>query len=103
MVETFNRKRVEILVDAPLIPRVVKLMEAAQVTGWTVTRVDGGSGREGDWRNDELTGASAKAIILAIMTQSKASALVDLLAPILDSYGIIITLGDVQVLRGGRF
>lgn len=103
MVETFIRKRVEILVDTPLIPRIVKLMNAAQVTGWSITHVDMGSGRDGAWRNDELTGAAAKAIILAIMTEGKAQALVDLLAPILDSYGIIITIGDVQVVRGARF
>lgn len=103
MVETFRCKRVEIMVDAPLIPRVAKLLAAAQVTGWSTTRVDMGSGREGDWRNDELTGAGAKAIILAIMTAAKADTLIDHLAPILDSYGIIVTIGDVQVLRGGRF
>ncbi len=103
MVETVTRKRIEILVDTPLAPRIIKQIKAADISGWSLIHVDSGGGRDGEWQDDDLTGAAAKTIIIAIASHDKANHLAELLAPVLDSYRLLLTIGDVQVVRGERF
>ena len=103
MVDTVIRKRIEILADRPLLPRIIAHLRAAGVKGWSVLRVESGGGRDGEWQQDELTGAAAKAIVIAIASAAHAAALTDRLAPLLDSHGLLLTIGDVDVVRPDRF
>lgn len=103
MVQTVTRKRIEILIDTPLAPRIIAQVKAVDISGWSLIGVNSGGGRTGQWQHDEVTGAAAKAVILIITSQSKADALVELLAPLLDSYRLLLTIGDVEVIRGDRF
>lgn len=103
MVQTVTRKRIEILVDTPLAPRIIAKIKAVDISGWSLIHVDSGGGRAGEWQHDDVTGAAAKTIVLVVASQAKADALVDALAPVLDSYRLLLTIGDVQVVRGERF
>lgn len=103
MIQTVERKRIEILVDTPLVPRIVSQLKAVDISGWSLIHVDSGGGRTGEWQHDDVTGASAKTIVLAIASGTKTTALIDAIAPLLDSYGMLLTVGDVQVVRGSRF
>ncbi len=103
MIQTVSRKRIEILVDTPLVPRVVAQLKAVDISGWSVIHVDSGGGRAGAWQHDDVTGASAKTIVLVIASEAKTSGLIEAIAPLLDSYGMLLTIGDVQVVRGERF
>lgn len=103
MIQTVTRKRIEILVDTPLAPRIIAQIKAADISGWSLIHVDSGGGRNGVWQHDDVTGAAAKTIVLAIASEQKTDALVDRLAPLLDSYRLLLTIGDVQVVRGERF
>lgn len=103
MAETVTRKRIEILVDTPLAPRIIAQIKAVDISGWSLIHVDSGGGRGGEWQHDDVTGAAAKTIVLAIASEQKTDALVDRLAPLLDSYRLLLTIGDVQVVRGERF
>lgn len=100
---TVTLKRVEVLTDAPLIRWLVEAAEASGVTGYTVLPTLGGKGHGGTWREDQLTGAATKVMFVSIATAEKANALVDALAPLLDQYGILLTISDVEVVRGDRF
>jgi hypothetical protein len=103
MVETVTRKRIEILVDTPLVPRLIKHARDVDISGWSLIHVDAGGGRDGEWQQDDIAGAAAKTIILMIASEAKAAALTDAIAPFLDSYRLLLTIGDVQVVRGERF
>jgi hypothetical protein len=103
MIETVTRKRLEILIDRPLAPRLIQAAAEAGVSGYTLIPVQSGSGRHGAWRDDPISGAEAKTIFLTIASAEKAERLVELLAPHLDSYGMLLTVSDVQVVRGERF
>jgi hypothetical protein len=50
-----------------------------------------------------VSGAVAKRLFIAIASSEKADAFLDVLAPHLDEYGLLVTLGDVDVVRGDRF
>jgi PII-like signaling protein len=103
MVSTVSAKRIEILCDTPLVPRIVGILRASGIKGWSVLHVESGGGRDGEWRQDEFTGAAAKTIVLAIAKADTAAAFTDALAPMLDSYGLLLIVGDVQVVRADRF
>lgn len=103
MIQTVMRKRIEILVDSPLAPRIIAQIKAVDISGWSLIHVDSGGGRAGEWQHDDVTGASAKTIILVIASEAKTQALIELLAPLLDSYRLLLTIGEVQVIRGERF
>ena len=103
MVETFIRKRVEILVDTPLAQRLIQAAADVGIAGYTLIPVQSGAGRSGTWRGDHVTGAQTKTIFLTIASQENAAKLVEMLAPHLSSYGMLLTLSDVEIVRPERF
>lgn len=102
MIETVTRKRIEILTDAALARRITDAIDASGITGWTITPVQSGKGREGRWREERVMGTD-KVLVLTIASQDKAMALAESLAPILTSHGLLLTMWDVEVIRGERF
>ena len=103
MVDTVIRKRIEILVDTPLLPRIIDIVKAVDISGWSVVHVDSGGGRDGEWQHDDVTGAAAKSILLAIASEEKSQALIDRIEPILETHRLLLTVGNVQVIRGEKF
>lgn len=103
MTETFTRKRVEILIDTPLAPRLIQAASDCGIAGYTLIPVQSGAGRGGTWHDDHISGATAKTIFLTIASKEKANRFIDMLAPYLTDYGMLLTLSDVEVVRGERF
>ena len=99
---TVTRKRIEILADAPLLPRLVDILQASGITGHSVFPAVSGAGATGRWSDDGLTG-TAKLVIMAITSAAHAATLVSQLAPLLNSHRLLLTLSDVEVVRGDRF
>ena len=102
MIETVIRKRIEILTDAALVRRVTDAIDRAGITGWTVTPVQSGKGRDGRWREERVMGTD-KVLVLTIAPEDKSMALAEDIAPILTSHGMLLSMWDVQVIRGERF
>ena len=44
-----------------------------------------------------------KSLVLSIASAEKAQVLVEALAPMLSSHGLLLTIWDVEVVRGERF
>jgi nitrogen regulatory protein PII len=102
MIETVVRKRIEILTDTRLQKRVSDAIDKAGITGWTIVPVTSGKGRDGPWREERVMGTD-KVLVLTIAAEDKAEALAEVLAPMLTKYGFILSMWDVQVIRGERF
>ena len=102
MIETVIRKRIEILADQAQVKRVTKAIDSVGITGWTVLPVTSGKGRDGLWREERVMGTD-KNLIVTIASQENATALAEALAPILTSHGLLLTMWDVEVIRGERF
>lgn len=100
---TVSARKVEILTDAPLVPRVVAALGKAGFKGHNVLPVLSGSGPHQSWSEERLTGAETKQLVVAIASAERTEALVELLAPLLDSHGLLLAISDVQVVRGERF
>jgi hypothetical protein len=102
MIETVTRKRIEILTDKALQKRVTDAIDRAAITGWTILPVSSGKGREGVWREESVMGTD-KVFVLTIASQEKAMKLAEDLAPSLTSLGLLLTMWDIEVIRGERF
>ncbi|WP_369025532.1 hypothetical protein [Qipengyuania sp. RANM35] len=103
MIETTPRERIEVLVDAPLAPRLADMAEAAGITGHTLIRTESGRGRHGDWSEDLISGATAKYIFLTIANRDRAETFLQMIAPLLDSHGLVVLRSTVDVIRPERF
>lgn len=104
MVEMVTRKRIEILADTALVPRLIDLINTVDISGYSIVRVAaGGSRTGGKWRSDDFTGASAKSLVIALAPADKADAFTTLIEPMLSPQGLLLTIGEVEVVRGDRF
>jgi len=102
MIETVIRKRIEILADTPLVRLVTAAIDRCEITGWTVMPVTSGKGRDGQWHEEPVTGTD-KSLVLTVASQARADRLTEELAPMLTSHGLLLTMWDVEVVRGDRF
>ncbi|MEO1044577.1 MAG: transcriptional regulator [Pseudomonadota bacterium] len=102
MIETVIRKRIEILADKALQKRVTDAIDAAGITGWTIVPVTEGKGRDGHWREERVMGTD-KVFVLTIAAEDRAMALAEAIAPMLTKYGFLLSMWDVEVIRGERF
>jgi PII-like signaling protein len=103
MTTTVQRKKIEVIVDAPLVKRIIEAAERAGIHGHTLLPTASGAGSHGNWSDDQLSGAQSKVMFVAVASHEKASALVDALAPLLDDYRLMLIVSDVEVVRGGKF
>jgi hypothetical protein len=103
MANTVSRRKIEILVDAPLVRRVIAAAETVGVTAYTLLPTLGGAGHGGSWSDDQVTGAEAKVMFVTITNSDKAAALTDALAPLLQSLSLILVSGEVEVVRPEKF
>ena len=98
-----QRRRIEVLVDRPLAPLLAELARNSGITSYSLLPVVGGAGDNGVWRDEEISGAQAKLIFLTVASEEKTDRLVEQLAPLLDSHGLVLFLSAVDVVRGSRF
>jgi hypothetical protein len=103
MVELVRRKRLEVVADAPLCEWLAESAAKLGIAHFSVVSLSAGSGQGGAWRDEDLSGAVAKRMFIAVASEQKAVAFIDALAPRLDEYGLLATLSDVDVVRGERF
>jgi PII-like signaling protein len=102
MIATFTRRRIDVLVDAPLCDWLVEQAALSGIGHYSVLPVHAGSGRNGAWKDDGF-GTVAKRVFVAVTSEEKADDLVERLAPRIEQYGMVVTVHDVQVVRGERF
>lgn len=102
-VSIVQRRRIEVLLDRPLVPLVVEAATRAGIAGYSLVPVQGGAGQNGPWSEGEISGAQAKLIFLTVASQDKTDRLVEQLSPLLDSHGLVLFIGTVEVVRGARF
>lgn len=103
MTETFERRRLEVLVDAPLVSAVVAAARESGILNYTLLPTLGGSGEHGTWHDDQITGAQAKVMFLAVAAEPLSRAFIERLSPMLDSFGLVLFSSSVNVVRGDKF
>jgi hypothetical protein len=100
---TMQRRRIEVLADEPLVPAIVRLAADVGISHHTLLPTLGGAGAHGRWRDDQLSGATSKVMLLFITSADHAAAFIDRLAPLLESHHLLLMSSDVDVVRGAKF
>jgi hypothetical protein len=98
-----TRKKLEIIIEAPLLGRVEALLGASGARGWSVFASLAGHSSHGDWRSDGLSDAQDKRLVIAVVSEAAAQAALDALAAFFQDYPGVVYVSDVTVLRGEKF
>ena len=102
--ETHNAKRVEIIIEAPLERRLTDALRAAEVTGYTVLPVRGGSGRSGIWsRAGQVSTASGMVAVVCLIRPERLDSLLDAAFAVVEPHIGVVSITDAQVVRAERF
>lgn len=102
MTNLTRMKRIELLLEEALVPRMAKVVRESGFSGHTVMPVLSGAGGRGAWQDERLTNSS-RVMLLAIGPQEDADRLLAALRPLMDDYRLLLTIGDVEVLRQDHF
>lgn len=101
--QTHEAKRVEIIIEAPMERRLRSALETADVTGYTVLPVLGGSGRSGTWTREGQVGRSGMVAVVCIIRPDRLDALLDAAFQVLERHIGVVSVSDCAVLRAERF
>ena len=100
--QTVKRKFLRVLVDAPLAKKIAARLDREGTTGYTVIPAIGGRGRSGPWWEDQVSGVNMVMFII-VAKPEVADKVLQALAPLLDDYGLVVTMHDVDVVRPERY
>ncbi len=98
-----SRKKIEITIAESYVDRVAAILDRHDVKGFTVLHAFMGRGAGGSWRDTGLTRADQHVVMVAVIGTEAASAIMDDLAKFFTTHHGIVTLSDVEVIRGERF
>ena len=102
--QTYPKKRIEIIAEAPLESRLIELIDRLQVQGYTVLPAIGGRGHEGNWSREGLVGTAGQMIVLVcIVDPARAEEVVEAVYRLLENRIGIVSVSDVEVIRGDHF
>jgi PII-like signaling protein len=97
------KKKLEIIIEAPMLNRLLDLLDRLSVTGYTVVPAIAGRGRGGSWREGQLTDAGRMVLVICITDPSRVSEVLDPVYKLLARQIGIVTVSDVAVVRGDHF
>ena len=102
--QTHDAKRVAIIIEQVMLRRLTAALESADVTGWTVLPVLGGSGRSGSWhRDDQITRGAGLVQVLCLVRPDKLDALLEAAFKVVDRHIGVVSVSDAQVVRADHF
>lgn len=97
------RRRLEVIVEAPLLDKVLGEVDACGAKGYTVLRGHAGKGERGTWQEGQISAAQHMMVVIVIADAAVTDALLARLADNLELYSGVVSVGDVQILRPHRF
>lgn len=101
---THPKKRLEILVEAPILPRLREVIEREGATGYTVFPAIAGSGRGGDWSVEGTVSDADRMVAVVCLTDAaRVPALLDAVFGLVSRQIGLVALSDVEVVRAERF
>ena len=97
------KKKVEVILEAPLLRRTLEVIAASGASGYTVLPAHAGTGSEGPWKRGQVSDAFQMACIVVICDAAIAEKLVDEVFGLLRHYTAIVYVSDVGVVRSEKY
>jgi hypothetical protein len=102
--QTHKAKRVEITIEAIIEPRLRKALSEADVTGYSILPVRGGSGRSGDWTCEgNVSRANGMVQFICILRPERLDSLLDAAFAVVERHIGVVCVTDCEVLRAEQF
>jgi len=102
--KTYPKKRIEIIIEAPLSRRMTEQLDRAGVTGYSIIPLLGGKGLSGSWSSDGQIGrASGMIAIICITDAALADAVLEQIFQIVHRQMGVVSMSDVVVIRPEHF
>ena len=103
--QTHPKVRLDILIEQLAVPRLEELLKGLPgVNGFTLLPVQGGSGLNGIWTRDgQITGAEGMTMLWCIIDAQHREAVLAKVFPFVNDRSGLITVSNVEVVRGDRF
>lgn len=102
--QTYNKLRIEYVIEAPIVKRLTDSLDEAGVTGYTVLPALSGKGIDGPWSRDgQIIDAGRMMVVLCIVDPSMKETILQLTKPIIERQIGIVCLSEVEVLRNEHF
>ncbi len=93
-------KRIEIVIETPMVPSLIRVLEELDVPGYTLLPDVRGAGNRGERRADALAGDSSNCLfVIACEDQEMVDIIVEAVRPLLTRSGGICLVSDAQWLR----
>ncbi len=97
------KKKIEVMVETPIVNKVIGIMRDCGATGVSVLPVLRGEGHTGDWSDKDLGGAIDMQMVMVITGPRRAAQIRDQVFAALADYRAMILLSDVEVIRNEHF
>lgn len=91
-------KRMDIVIDALAVPRLLEALEAAGIRSWTRVPSVAGRGDRGDRESGDPAGAFENDLLLVIIDAQLVSTVSDRIRPLLRTYGGMCVVSDCEWL-----
>lgn len=102
--QTHPKKRIDIIVEAPLMRRIIDCLDQADVSGYSIMPIMAGRGHDGSWTADgQIGNATQMVAIVCITDASKIDDLLDSVFGVVSHQIGFVTVSDVFVVRRDRF
>ncbi len=89
-------KRIEIIIPAVELKKVLRLLKESGVSGYTVIRSVTGFGDRGEQTGDELTGVFDNACVLTLAEPEKTGEIVEEIRAVLKRHGGVCVVSDAD-------
>lgn len=102
--KTTAKKKLEIVIEAPVLERLTRRLDEARVKGYTVYPAVSGRGRNGSWsRKGQISESERMYVLFAVLDESELEEVLDTVYALVSRQIGIVTVSDVQVIRADRF
>ncbi|MEL7214647.1 MAG: transcriptional regulator [Pseudomonadota bacterium] len=102
--QTYPAKRIEIIIEAPLLRRLTRALDEADVPGYTVMPVRAGSGRSGPWtREGQVSKAGGMNAVVLVCSADRAESVLETAYTVVAEHIGLVNVTDCQVVRPDRF
>lgn len=103
-IPTHHKKRLEIVVELPVLNRLLDLLDHLAVTGYTVIPALAGRGVEGSWRREGLvTEAGRMVVVFCILDDTRVPEVLEQVYALISRQVGIVAVSDVEVVRPEHF
>lgn len=104
MAKYYLKKRIDIIVEAPMIRTIIEKLDRARVPGYSVLPIIEGRGIDNSWNSHgQITDTTNMIALLCIVDASQADSVIDSVFSLIQDRIGFLTISDVHVVRPERF